>query len=137
VTRKSGYVERYEGLLREHRLLFTLDLIKEKLAESYRAGDEVEMAYMISDIMDICASTGNKHLHWFKRLLDNHFEGIYANATYTISAGKIEGIKGMIKTLRHQGYDYPYDDHFFLKLFEASRKTYVRNLGPNKIPQGF
>ena len=48
---------------------------------------------VISEIMDICFLTDNKHLWWFKRLLDNHFEGIIAtHATYTISAGKIEGI---------------------------------------------
>ncbi|MBI9095732.1 MAG: hypothetical protein JEY71_12720 [Sphaerochaeta sp.] len=28
------------------------------------------------------------------------------------------------------------DDYFFLKLFDASRKTYVRNPKTNKIPQG-
>jgi transposase len=135
VIRKSGYIDRYEDLLSQNKLLFTLDLIKEKLAEAYRTKNEVEMANMISDIMDICTSTGNKHLRWFKRLLENHFEGIIAHATYDISAGKIEGINNKIKTLRRQGYGYPDDDYFFLKLFDASRKTYVRNPITNKIPQ--
>ena len=94
------------------------------------------MADMVSEIMDACVSTGNKHLRWFKRLLDNHFEGIIAHATYTISAGKIEGINGKIKTIRRQGYGYADDDYFFLKLFDASRKEYVRNPKSNKIPQG-
>jgi len=58
--------------------------------------DEAEMAEEISEIMDICKTTGNKHLRWFKRLLDNHFEGIIAHATYDISAGKIEGINNKI-----------------------------------------
>ena len=136
VTRKPGYVEKYEALISQNRLLFTLDLIKEKLSEAYKATDEIKMADMVSEIMDICASTGNKHLRWFKRLLDNHFEGIIAHATYTISAGKIEGINGKIKTIRRQGYGYADDDYFFLKLFDASRKDYVRNPKSNKIPQG-
>ena len=38
-----------------------------------------------------------------------------------------EGINNKIKTLRRQGYGYPDDDYFFLKLFDASRKDYVRN----------
>jgi hypothetical protein len=52
-----------------------------------------------------------------------------------ISAGKIEGINNKIKTLRRQGYGYPDDDYFFLKLFDASRKGYVRNPVAEKIPQ--
>lgn len=48
-------------------------------------------------------ATGNPHLLWFERLLDSHFEGIIAHATYDISAGKIEGINNKIKTLRRQG----------------------------------
>jgi hypothetical protein len=40
----------------------------------------------------ICEATGNKHLLWFGKLLDTHFEGIIAHATYKISSGKIEGI---------------------------------------------
>lgn len=135
VVRKGGYVARYEDLLSQNRLLFILDLIKEKLAEAYKSRDEAEMADMISEIMDICFSTGNRHLLWFYRLLDNHFEGIIAHATYNISAGKIEGINNKTKTLRRQGYGYADDDYFFLKLFDASRKSYVRNPGSNKIPQ--
>jgi hypothetical protein len=45
----------------------------------------------------------------------------------------ISGLK--IKTLRRQGYGYPDDDYFFLKLFDASRKGYVRNPVAEKIPQ--
>ena len=78
-------------------------------------------------------ATSNPHLLWFGRLLNNHFEGIIAHATYNISAGKIEGINNKIKTLRRQGYGYPDDDYFFLKLFDASRKDYVRNPLSHKI----
>ncbi|MFA5603182.1 MAG: ISL3 family transposase [Bacilli bacterium] len=135
VLRKTGYVQRYEDLLSQNSLLFTLDLIKEKLSEAYKTKDEAEMAEMVTEIMDICTSTKNKHLLWFKRLIDNRFEGIIAHATYDISAGKIEGLNNKIKTLRRAGYGYPHDDYFFLKLFDASRKTYVRNPVANKIPQ--
>lgn len=135
VVRKDGHLARYEDLIRQNKLLFTLDLIKEKLCEAYKMTDEPSMADAITEIMDMCMATGNKHLLWFSRLLDNHFEGIIAHATYDISAGKIEGINHKIKTLRRQGYGYPDDDYFFLKLFDASRKGYVRNPVAEKIPQ--
>ncbi len=85
------------------------------------------MAEEISDSMDICDVTQNKHLLWFRRILDEHFEGIIAHATFNISAGRIEGMNNKIKTLRCNGYDYPDDDYFFLKLFDVSRKPCIRN----------
>lgn len=133
--RKGGHLARYEDIIKQNKLLFTLDLIKEKLSEAYKMTDEPSMAGAITEIMDMCMATGNKHLLWFRRLLDNHFEGIIAHATYNISAGKIEGVNNRIKTLRRQGYGYPDDDYFFLKLFDASRKDYVRNPVAERITQ--
>ncbi len=133
VVRHSGYVQRYEKLIQENKLLFTLDIIKEKLSCAYGLTDEAAMAEEISEIMDICAATGNPHLLWFRRILDRYFTGIIAHATYNISSGKIEGINNKIKTLRRQGYGYPDDDYFFLKLFDVSRKSYVRNPSSHKI----
>ena len=127
VARKSGYVQRYEELIRQNQLFFTLDIIKDKLASAYKQTDEAVMAEETSDIMDICTVTKNKHLLWFRRILDAHFEGIIAHATFNISAGRIEGINNKIKTLRRKGYGYPDDDYFFLKLFDVSRKPYIRN----------
>ena len=91
------------------------------------------MAQEIIGIIDICQATGNRHLLWFGRLLENHFEGIIAHATYRISAGKIEGINNKIKTLRRQGYGYPDDEYFFLKLFDMSRRSYVRNIPSHRF----
>ena len=133
IVRKEGYEERYDSLLRENQLLFTLDLIKEKLTLAYSRKDEVVMSEDIISIMDICKATDNPHLLWFERLLNNHFEGIIAHATYDISAGKIEGINNKIKTLRRQGYGYPDDEYFFLKLLDTSRRPYVRNPKSHKI----
>ncbi|MEG1717009.1 MAG: transposase [Lachnospiraceae bacterium] len=120
-------------MLSQNKLLFTLDLIKERLTLAYSRNEEAQMAEDIISIMDTCEATGNKHLLWFKRLLDNHFEGIIAHATYDISAGKIEGINNKIKTLRRQAYGYRDDEYFFLKLFDISRTTYVRNPQSHKI----
>ncbi len=111
IKRKTGYEEKYDAILKENKLLFTLDLIKEKLSAAYVMTDEVQMSEAISDIMDICKATGNKHLLWFEKLLDTHFTGIIAHATYKISAGKIEGINQKIKTLRRHGYGYPDDEY--------------------------
>ena len=133
VTRKEGYEAKYDNLLQENELLFTLDLIKEKLTKAYDASDELRMSEEIFDIVDLCEATGNTHLLWFKRLINSHFEGIIAHATYKISAGKTEGINNKIKTMRRQGYGYPDDEYFFLKVFDLSRKDYVRNTPSHKI----
>lgn len=133
IVRKEGYEERYDALLQENQLLFTLDLIKEKLNLAYSRKDEAIMAEDIISIMDMCKATGNPHFLWFERLLSNHFEGIIAHATYDISATKIEGINNKIKTLRKQGYGYPDDEYFFLKLFDMSRQSYERNRKSHKI----
>ena len=133
VVRKPGYEARYDALLKENELLFTLDLIKEKLSEAYRQTSEPVMADMMLEIMDLCKATKNKHLLWFGRLIENHFEGVIAHATYRISAGKIEGLNNKIKTLRRQGYGYPDDEYFFLKIFDISRKAYDRNPASHRI----
>ena len=127
VVRKPGYEAKYDALLKDNELLFTLDLLKEKLSEAYRQTSEPVMADMVTEIMDLCAATENKHLLWFRKLIYDHFEGIIAHATYRISAGKIEGLNNKIKTLRRQGYGYPDDEYFFLKIFDISRRDYDRN----------
>lgn len=133
VVRKGGNLERYEALLNENKLLFTADLVKEKLAAAFRLTNEFEMAVQIEEIIDLCRATENKHFCWFARLLENHIEGIIAHATFPISSGKIEGINNMIKTLRKQAYGFPEDDYFFLKIIDASRKPYERNPKSHKV----
>lgn len=66
VVRKSGYVQRYEELIRQNQLFFTLDIIKDKLANAYKQTDEAAMAEEISDIMDIC--TVKSIVHHFSSL---------------------------------------------------------------------
>ena len=95
--------------------------------------DEIEMAEEIGSIMEIWQATNNEHFIWFSKLLNNHFEGIIAYATYKISSGKIEGINQKIKTLRRHGYGYPDDEYFFLKVINVSRKRYIRNQRSHKI----
>lgn len=126
-VRKGGYEAKYDDLLEENKSLFVLDIIKEKLHDAYASTDEARMAEKIIEIMDICEATGNPHLLWFRRLLDRHFEGIIAHATFRISSGMVEGINQKIKTLRRHGYGYPDDEYFFLKLFDLSRAPYDRN----------
>ena len=133
IVRQGGHEERYNALLQENTLLFTVDLIKEMLSDAYKSSDALAMAEKILDIMDLCESSSNKHLLWFRRLLDTHFEGIIAHATYQISNGKIEGVNQRIKTLRRHGYGYPDDEYFFLKLIDASHTEYVRNPKSHKI----
>jgi len=133
VVRKDGHMDKYEAIIEQNKLLFTADLIKEKLADAYGKDNEPEMAKDMTEIMELCSATGNKHFLWFRNLIDKHFEGIIAHATYQITSGKVEGINNKIKTLRRQGYGYPDDEYFFLKLFDASRNDYVRNTPSHKI----
>lgn len=124
---KGEYELKYENLIKENLLLFKADIIKEKLGVAFSRTDEIEMTRDISEIMSLCKDSGNKHFKWFGRLLDRHFKGIVAHATYKISNGKIEGINNKIKTLRRSAYGYLDDDYFFLKIFDISRAKYVHN----------
>ncbi len=121
ITRKGNYLETYETIIKENKLLFTADLVKEKLRAAYSLDNEKKMNKEIKEIIDICKSTENQHFEWFAKLLENHFDGIVSHALYHLSSGKIEGINNKIKTLRRQAYGYPDDEYFFLKLFDISR----------------
>ena len=125
---KGGWEERYKALIKENKLLFTADLIKEKLKYAYDERIQAEeMAKELKEIMNICEASKDKHLLWFSKLIKEHFNGMVARAKFRISNGMMEGINNKIKTLRRQGYGYPDDEYFFLKIIDASRKDYIRN----------
>ena len=127
VRRHGGYEAKYNALLAENSLLFTVDLVKEQLRAAFAITSESLMAESVMNIIDTCRSTGNKHFQWFAHLLECHLPGIIAHAAFRISSGKIEGINNKIKTLRRQAYGIPDDEYFFLKVVDASHRTYVRN----------
>ena len=124
---KGGWEERYNVLLKENNLLLTAELVKEKIQHAYDVRTVEEMTEELKEIINICETNGNKHLLWFSKLIKTHFKGMVARAKYHISNAKLEGINNKIKTLRRQGYGYPDDEYFFLKIIDASRKEYVRN----------
>lgn len=126
-------LDKYEQLISENKQLFYADLVKEKLSFAYSLDDECRMAEEVTGIIDMCRETGNSHFGWFANLLENHFEGIIAHASYNLSSSKVEGTNNMIKTIRRQAYGLPDDDYFFLKVFDASRKEYIRNPSSPKI----
>ena len=132
-VRKGGQEARYDELLRQNKLLFTADLIKEKLDSAYRINDPVKMGTAIGEIVFFCLETQNKHFEWFANLLWKHHEGIVAYADHKISTGKIEGMNNKIKTVRRNSYGYPDDEYFFLKVMDASRSGYVRNPISHKV----
>lgn len=117
----------YDSLLKENKLLFLSDMVKEKLSHAYTLGDECKMEKEITEIIDICNDLSNKHFRWFSNLLEKHFEGIIAHGTYKISSGKVEGTNNLIKTVRRKAYGYRDNDYFFLKIMDESRREYVRN----------
>ena len=121
IIRCGGKEDKYNKIMKENKLLFKAEIIREKLNYAYTLDDKNEMEQEINEIIVLCEESGNKHLLWFARLLKNHFDGIVSHADYKISSGKIEGINNKIKTLRRQAYGYPDDEYFFLKLFDISR----------------
>ena len=131
--RSEGYEARYDELLRQNHLLFTADLIKEKLDLAYKMDDPNKMGTAIAEIVYFCYETKNKHFEWFGHLLWKHHEGIVSYAKYKISSGKIEGINNKIKTIRRHSYGLPDDEYFFLKIMDASRAHYVRNPKSHRI----
>lgn len=130
---RGGNEELYDSLLKENKLLFLSDMVKEKLSHAYTLDNECEMAKEITEIIDICNESGNKHFRWFSNLLEKHFEGIIAHGTYKISSGKVEGTNTLIKTVRRKAYGYRDNDYFFLKIMDESRKENVRNPKSHKI----
>ena len=151
---KGGWKERYEALLRENDLLTTVDIVKCKLSEAFEIGSEEEsMSYArrlqngevepmtadermkrcLDEIIAICASADKWYFRKFKRLLENHMAGILTHTAYRLSSGKIEGINNKIKTLRRQGYGYPDDEYFFLKLIDMSRYDKRKKLVSHRI----
>ncbi|MBQ8162461.1 MAG: ISL3 family transposase [Clostridia bacterium] len=129
VFRKGGKSDRYEALIKENELLLTCDLVKGALQEAYTTTgdtwkDRLNMGKKISKIIRLCKSTKNDHFLWFAKLLENHRKGIIAYATFPITSGIIEGVNQKIKTIRRNGYGYPDDEYFFLKIIDASRVNY-------------
>ena len=118
---------RYDELLKQNKLLFTVDLVRELLTQAFQRSVETDMANDLDTIIDTCRATGNPHFLWFAKLVENHYEGMMAHASLRIASGKIEGINNKIKVLRRQAYGFPDDEYFFLKVLDASRKSYVRN----------
>ena len=132
-VRSEGYEARYDELIRQNHLLFTADLIKTKIENAYKPENYINMDAAIGEIVFYCLETKNPHFEWFAKMLMNHHDGIVAYARYGITSGKIEGVNRKIKTLRWQGYGYPDDEYFFLKIMDASRVDYVRNPKSHKF----
>lgn len=120
-TQRGGKVDKFNKIMKENKLLFEVDFIKEEIRYAYSLDDEEEMIEVIDAIIELCEEKDNKHFNWFANLLKNHKYGIITHAKYKISSGKIEGINNKIKTLRRQAYGYSDDEYFFLKIFDISR----------------
>jgi len=130
--KKDGNLIKYEALLEENKLFFTCDIIKDYLDRAYKDTGEIwknrlMMGKYLHAIMRHCRASQNKHMIWFAKLIDDHYKGIISYATFPIASGKIEGINQKIKTVRREGYGYPDDEYFFLKIMDFTRKEYVRN----------
>lgn len=125
--------ERLEELLKQNRLLFIADLIKELLHEAYKSEDQKDMAERIKRICELCTQSKNRHFFWFSRLLKRHLFGIVSHARYRISSGKIEGTINKIKTIRRQAYGYRDDHYFFLKILNTTDKGYSFHEPPSML----
>ena len=133
IQRHGGNVARYNKLIQENKLLFTVDLVKDMLDQAFQKTTDAEMADEIDKIIDTCRATENTHFCWFANLLENHYEGVIAHASIQIASGKMEGINRKIKTIRAQAYGLPDDEYFFLKVIDASHRAYERNPRAHKL----
>ena len=133
IKQPGGNEARYDELLKQNQLLFTVDLVREMLSRAFQKDVDTDMANDLDAIIDTCRATRNTHFQWFARLIENHYEGIMAHASLQIASGKIEGINNKIKVIRNQAYGIPDDEYFFLKVMDASRRTYIRNPKSHKI----
>ncbi len=131
--RTEGYEARYDELLNQNKLLFTCDLVKEKLASAYACNSREKMERELAELLVLCVGSENDHLINFAYMIARHFDGITAYTIYGISSGMIEGINNKIKTLRRQAYGYPDDEYFFLKLLDMSRAVYIHNVSSYKV----
>ncbi|MGN1356789.1 MAG: transposase [Succinivibrionaceae bacterium] len=118
IVQKPGIDEAYQKLLKDNKILFTIDidLVKELIGKAYKAKKERGLKIFINQAIRVCRTVENKHFLWFARLLENHMDGIISHATMNISSGKVKRTNNRIKTLRSKGYSYPDDDCFLLKI---------------------
>jgi len=117
---KGGLKERYDTLIKENELFLTIDIVKAQLDQAYKETDPEKMKTHITEIINTCIGTENKHFEWFAKLLKNHFDGIVSHAIIKISTNRLEGFNNAIKTERRQGFGYPDDEYFFLRLIDRS-----------------
>lgn len=117
---RGGQKARYEKLIRENELFLAMDIVKEKLKCAYTLRDTEQMRVAILDIIDTCRATGNDHFCRFAKMLESHFDGIISHARYPIGTSRLEGFNNAIKAERRQGYGYPDDEYFFLRLIDRS-----------------
>lgn len=95
ITRKDDYEQKYNKLINENELFFTLNIIKK--INLYSLTAQASITNKIIVIIDICTETKNKHFLKFRNMINSHFEKIRAHATYKISDGKIEGLTTKLK----------------------------------------
>lgn len=96
IKQPGGNEARYDELLKQNKLLFTVDLVREMLSRAFQRDIDTDMANDLDEIIDTCRATKNIHFQWFAKLIENHYEGIIAHASLTIASGKIEGINNKI-----------------------------------------
>ena len=105
---KGGWEERYKALIKENKLLFTTDLIKEKLKDSYDERIQAEeMAKELKEIMNICEASKDKNLMRFSKHINEQFNSMVLRAKLRINNGMKEGINKKIKTLTRKEYCNP------------------------------
>lgn len=121
IVQKGGKMDRYHELLDQNELFFACDVIKEKLKKAYECERPMHMGRVINSLIRFCLDSDNKHIIWFGNLLKNHYDGIISYASFHITSGKMEGTNRKIDTIRRDGYGYPDDEYFFLKIIDLSR----------------
>lgn len=118
---KGGQLEKYNKLVNEFDIFRTINNIKKLLKKAYNTDSIDVMKKCMKAISKKCEKSNNEHLLKFKKIIDNHFDGIVNYAKYKITTGRHEGFNNKIKTLRRFSYCLSNKEYFFLKIMDISR----------------
>lgn len=122
LPRRGGNLFTYKRILAENELLFTVEVVMEKVDRAYSAKTPEKMRAELLDVIKICKEVGTSPFKWCAKFLTTYLENIVTYPKARISNGRVEGVNNLIKTVRRQAYGYGDDEYFFLKIMDASRR---------------
>ena len=122
--RRKEHREHLRQLLELNETLFTMVLLRDKLAEiwAYRLRPWASRA--LGQWCALARTVGHREVDRFAALLERHREGILNHCEHPIHTSKLEGINNTIKVIKRDAYGYHDDRYFALKVKQAFHGNY-------------